>query len=390
MLKKAMNETQHSLSAQKHPVISEHESLSWMRLCRTDNVGPITFYQLISRFGSAKDALDALPELAKKGGRKKPLTPPSIARIEAEYEALQKMGGNIITAQDTQYPLALSSIDDAPPVLSYFGDIKLANKNCIGVVGSRNASISGRKFAQTLASDLGERDQIIVSGLARGIDTAAHHGALKSGTIAVVAGGIDVIYPKENTKLFHAIAENSGLVLAESALGQAPQARLFPKRNRIVSGLSAAVVVVEANMRSGSLITARLAGEQGRAIMAVPGHPMDPRAAGSNHLIREGATLIRDASDAMEEILNFGGNSLREPLYEGFQHHDFAHDKSGDIPENAPQIVLENLSFTPVTVDEIVRNCHLSVGSVQSLLLEMELAGRIIRLPGNRIQLSGD
>ncbi len=361
------------------------EKLDWLRLIRTENVGPITFYQLLDRFGSIENALEALPDLAARGGRKKALKAPSPQEIAKEYEALTKLGGNIVSAACPEYPLALGATADAPPILSYFGDIALANKSCIGVVGARNASLNGKKFAEKLAHELGEREQVVTSGLARGIDTAAHKGSLASGTIAVVAGGIDVIYPEENTDLFHAIRER-GLVLAESPLRTAPQARHFPKRNRIVSGLSQAVVVIEATLKSGSLITARMAGEQGRDVMAVPGHPMDPRAAGPNHLIREGATLIRSADDILEIIRTFSGTALREPMHRsaGFMSIP-SHD--GDMPDGAHETVLQNLSFTSITVDELIRSCHLTIPVLQTALLELELAGRIKREPGGRVAL---
>ena len=306
--------------------------------------------------------------------------------IEAEYEALKKVGGDIVTASCPEYPMALSAIDDAPPVLSYLGDITLANKSCIALVGARNASINGRKFAEKIARDLGARGQIIASGLARGIDTAAHKGALETGTIAVVAGGIDIVYPQENTELFHQIREK-GLILAESPWGQEPVARLFPRRNRIVSGLSAAVIVVEATLKSGSLITARMAGEQGRDVMAVPSHPLDPRGQGPNHLIREGATLIRNADDVIEIINNFSGNGLRDVLStpQNFSINPVSNDD--DVTEKTIEDIAEQLSFSAITVDELLRSCQLSISALQMILLELELAGRIERLPGNRVRL---
>lgn len=369
----------------KNEPLSEAEKLSWLRLSRTDNVGPITFYRLLERFGSASEALEALPELSKRGGRSKPLKAPDISAVEKEYAALKNLGGEIVTAMCKNYPLALSAIDDAPPVLSYFGDIKIANQSAVAIVGARNASINGRKMADKLARELGTQNQIIASGLARGIDTAAHKGALETGTIAVVAGGIDVIYPQENTELFHEIKER-GLIFAESPLGQEPVARLFPRRNRIVSGLSKGVVVVEANMRSGSLITARMAGEQGRDVYAVPGSPLDPRAQGPNHLIREGATLVRNADDIMEMIRNFSGNGLREPLKgsEPFIHKPYIVEES---PEDVQETILENLSFNAITVDELIRACHVEIPALQSALLELELAGRVKREAGGRISL---
>lgn len=365
--------------------ISDQETLDWLQLCRTKNVGPITFYKLIDAYGSAANALDALPELAKRGGRKKPLIAPPAKDVEREINALHKMGGQMITAADERYPLALSAIDDAPPVISVLGNPDLMNGSCIGIVGARNASINGRKLAQRIAAELGEREQIIASGLARGIDTAAHIGSLKTGTIAVVAGGIDIVYPQDNQGLYDDIRE-SGLIIAESPMGQEPLARLFPKRNRIVSGLSQAVIVIEATMRSGSLITARMAGEQGRDVMAVPGSPMDPRASGPNHLIREGATLVRSAEDILEAIHNFSGqalfdvNAVQNPLEAPFTLEN-------DISDAARDAVLSHLSFTPVSVDELIRTCHMSVSAMQTVLLEAELAGRITRLPANRVML---
>lgn len=371
--------------------LNEAERLNWLRLIRTDNIGPITFYQLIENFGSAGEALKALPELSKRGGRKKPLNAPPEKSIEQEYRALQKIGGSIITAMDESYPLALSATDDAPPVLSIRGDASLLNKSCIAIVGARNASINGKKFAFKIAADLGAKGQIITSGLARGIDTAAHEGALQTGTIAVVAGGINVVYPEENQKLYDAIAEK-GVIVAESAFGAKPFAAAFPRRNRIVSGISKGIIVVEATQRSGSLITARLAGEQGRDVFAVPGSPLDPRASGPNHLIREGATLIRSADDVLEILMNFSGNTLREPLYTNasFIPPPTLAANTDSLPEGLQEKVLSHLSFSSISVDELIRACHVTISALQTTLLELELAGRIKRLPGNRIMLVDD
>lgn len=367
--------------------VSDAERIAWLRLCRTENVGPITFYQLIDTFGSAENALNALPELAKRGGRKKPLIAASLSDAEREYATLKKHGGHVLTPLDAEYPLALSAIDDAPPVISTLGDIKFLNKPCIAIVGARNASLNGRKFAHKLAADLGGRGQIVVSGLARGIDTAAHQGAIHTGTIAVVAGGIDIVYPEENQKLYEDITAH-GLVVAESKWGQQPYAQSFPRRNRIVSGLSRGVIVVEATLRSGSLITARMAGEQGREVYAVPGSPMDPRAEGPNHLLREGATLIRGADDVLEGLLDFAGrpNMTRtkttEPAPKGFGEpvQTFA-------PEHLRDAILDQLSHVPILTDELIRALGCSAAEIQGTLLELELAGRIKRLPDARICL---
>ena len=370
---------------------SEQEKLDALRLYRTDNIGPITYYQLVERYGSAAEALSALPELSKRGGRKKPLNAPSEREIVQEYKKLKKLGGQILTIQDKDYPLALTATEDAPPVISVIGNTSLLNKSCIAIVGARNASINGRKFAQKLAAELGFRDQVVVSGLARGIDTAAHQGALENGTIAVVAVGIDVVYPEENQKLYEEICAK-GVVIAESKFGAKPFAASFPRRNRIVSGLSKGVIVVEATKKSGSLITARMAGEQGRDVYAVPGSPFDPRAAGPNHLIREGAILVTKADDVMEIMMNFSGNSLRETPYNvaNFTPTESTNSNqklSEKEIENIQNMVLSYLSFTPISVDELIRACNVTISQLQSSLLELELAGRVKRLPGNRISL---
>lgn len=363
--------------------LNDAERFAALRLFRTDNVGPILFKKLIGRYGNASKALEALPELSKRGGRAKPLTAPRESDIEREIKSLAKIKGRILTLFDADYPELLAQCDDAPPVISVIGNTELLQKNCIAMVGARNASLNGRKFAEKLARDLGQRGQVIVSGLARGIDTSAHIGSMSTGTIAVVAGGIDVIYPEENAALYNDIAER-GLIIAESPFGQKPFAASFPRRNRIVSGLSKGVIVVEATLKSGSLITARLAGEQSRDVYAVPGHPLDPRASGPNALIRDGATLIRGADDVLENMINFVPNTLFD-IAEKPEFSSFASDS--DIPEDAQDIILSHLSFTPVTVDELIRTCHLSISVIQTILLELELAGRIKRLPGNRVSL---
>ncbi len=367
--------------------ISEAERIAALRLFRTENVGPITFYQLVERFGSASEALLALPELSRRGGRKKPLKAPDEKHIMREYKALQKLGGRIITYADKEYPLALSAIDDAPPVISAIGNIELLNKSCLAIVGARNASINGKKFAYKLAAELGAREQIIVSGLARGIDTSAHKGSINTGTIAVLASGIDVVYPEENQELYEEIAEK-GLIIAESALGTKPYAQAFPKRNRIVSGISSGVIIIEATKRSGSLITARFAGEQGRNLFAVPGSPFDPRADGPNHLIREGATLIRNADDIMEILTNFSGNILCEPPVNKTNFiPPYSEKQNEQTTKEVQEQILSHLSFSPILVDELVRACNLNISLVQSSLLELEIAGRIKRLSGNKIIL---
>jgi DNA processing protein len=381
-------EAEEKSNSKNKSAFSISEKLEWLRLSRTDNVGPITFYKLIERYGTAAKALEALPELSKKGGRKKPLIAPDMSKITREYEALQKLGGDIICAGEAAYPLALAATDDAPPVLSYIGDITLARSPCFAMVGARNASLNGRKFATKLAKELGQSGQIIVSGLARGIDTSAHEGALATGTIAVVAGGIDIVYPRENTDLYEQIKQR-GLIFAESPLGMEPIARHFPKRNRIVSGLSTGVVVIEATFKSGSLITARMAGEQGRDVYAVPGYPLDPRAAGPNKLIQDGAVLVTSTQDIFNAINTYGGGkSLRDYAVQAVPDLSIIEDaKCEKGIDDVRAILMENLSQLPVGVDELSRTCHISIPSMQMALLEMEIAGRLGRLPGNRVVL---
>jgi len=378
-----INQTSNLFEHDKAPK-SDAEKLAWLRLIRTETVGPITFYNLLETFGTAQKALEALPTLAKRGGRLRGLTLADEGACLKEMDALQKRGGQFLFADEKSYPLALSALEDAPPILSVLGNPKLLNCAGVGIVGARNASLNGQKFAHKLAQELGHEQQIIISGLARGIDTAAHDGALATGTIAVVAGGVNIIYPPENKSLYEKIIFD-GCVVAESPFGMEPLARHFPKRNRIISGLSAGVVVVEATVQSGSLITARMAAEQGRDVYAVPGHPFDPRAAGPNKLIQDGAILVQSAQDVLKNLSGFHGSlaSFEEMPATPWQ----AAPIDGPEGEEARALILQNISMAPVTVDELVRNCHLTIPQAQMILLELELAGRLQRLPGNRIVL---
>lgn len=360
----------------------EKEKIAWLRLIRTENVGPIAFYQLLQNFGSAAKAIEALPALSRKGGRLKDLKISSTDSAIAEMECVAALGGKMIFAAESSYPLSLSAIEDAPPVLTILGNEKLLNLPCTGMIGARNASLNGRKFAEKIARDLGAGGQMVVSGLARGIDTSAHIGALATGTIAAIAGGIDNIYPPENKNLYDQI-KAEGCIVAESPFGMEPMARHFPKRNRIISGLSAGIVVVEATLKSGSLITARMAAEQGRDVYAVPGHPFDPRAAGPNKLIQDGAALVQSADDILNHLVRFSGT--RPALNEAPQTTWNGPPLSENETEDLREFILQNISTTPVTVDELVRNCHVTIPAIQGILLELELAGRVQRLPANRI-----
>lgn len=363
--------------------VSDQELLDWLQLTRCRNVGPITFYKLLEAYGSAGEVLKMLPDLARQGGTKAyQLYDRKFA--EKEQDRLRKMGGRFITAQDRLYPKLLREIDDAPPVLAVAGDLDLLSKDMVSIVGARNASINGKKFTQKIAETLGRQGYAVSSGLARGIDTAAHLGSLQSGTVAVLAGGIDVCYPQENQELYEAISRQ-GVLISESALGTQPKAQHFPRRNRIVSGMARALVVVEATMKSGSLMTARLAGDQGREVMAVPGFPADPRASGPNALIRDGAILVRNAEDITEHLQSFSNDLFGFQESDGGQGFDDFHHQSKpqQVRDQDRAQVIENLSSVPVPLDELLRTCDLKHGVLQTILLELELAGRVQRVPGN-------
>lgn len=361
------------------------ERLDWLRLTRAENVGPITFHRLVERFGTATAALAALPDLARRGGRAKPLRVPSRVEVERELAGLEKRGGRFLATCEPDYPEALAALDDAPPLLALLGHPTLLKRPAVAVVGARNASIAGRRMAERLARDLSDAGYLVVSGMARGIDTAAHVGALDGGTAAVVAGGVDIVYPPENEGLHRDLVER-GLLLAESPLGTEPQARHFPRRNRLISGLSLGVVVVEAALKSGSLITARLALEQGREVFAVPGSPVDPRAQGCNRLIKEGAGLVESADDVVDALRRIATRPFGEGRRDLFDLPPPAPADDREL-ERARALVLEALSPTPVLVDEVVRGCQLSAGVVLTVLLELELAGRVQRHPGGQISL---
>jgi len=361
------------------------ERLDWLRLIRSENVGPVTFYQLLARFGSAEAALAALPDVALRGGRRRPLSLFPRASAEREMQQLHTAGGRLVAWGEPDYPVALAALDDAPPLISIKGDASFLARNTVAIVGARNASANGRRFARDMAMQLGQQSIVVASGLARGIDAAAHEGALASGTIAVLAGGIDQVYPEENRGLHEQIAER-GVLVAEMPVGTEPQARHFPRRNRIISGCALGVLVVEAALRSGSLITARFALEQGRDVFAVPGSPLDPRCRGTNDLIRNGAILTETADDIMRELQPRLGVALSERKREAYTPSESIVPGDSELAQARARLV-ELLSPTPVPVDELVRQCHLSPSLVVTILLELELAGRIGRHPGNQVSL---
>ncbi len=360
------------------------ERMDWLRLIRSENIGPITFYQLLQRYGSATAALDALPELARRGGRNGPLRVPTRADALKELAAVERAGAKLIAWGEPNYPPALTAVEDAPPLLSARGNLALAERRAVAVVGARNASANGKRFARDIAMQLGRQDFAVVSGLARGIDAAAHEGSIETGTIAVLATGIDRVYPEENRALHEAIAER-GLLLAEQPLGTEPHARHFPRRNRIISGIALGVLVVEAAFKSGSLITARFALEQGREVFAVPGSPLDPRCRGTNDLIRRGAHLTESADDIVSEL---APGTLSPPRRAPILADESAGFDPGDADlDRARRVVQEQLSPTPVPVDDVVRATGMPASLVAAVLLELSLAGRLDRQAGNRVAL---
>lgn len=363
--------------------LSSNEKLARLRLIRTENVGPVTFKNLIMRYKSAEAAVEALPELAKQGGRKKPLKAYPKQKAEQELDELHKQEGFMLVQGDVDYPPALEATEDAPPVLFGFGQAHLLERPNFAIVGARNASAVGLKLATKFAAEIGDDGYVITSGMARGIDGAVHRGALEKGTVAILAGGIDVIYPRENGDIYEEI-KKSGLILSEMPLGVQPQARHFPRRNRIISGLARGVLVVEATHRSGSLITARLALEQGREVFAVPGSPLDPRAKGPNDLIRQGAVLVQQVEDILEVLFMMDGKRISEPDKQFFEGQTIEEPTARDI-DSARLDIKEKLSHTAIEIDDLIRMTGRGPGEVQTVLLELELAGEITRHPGNRV-----
>lgn len=353
--------------------LSDAERFACLRLARTERVGPVAFRQLMARYGTAGRALEALPNLARRAGGAS--LPPPEARIEAELADGDRIGARLIVVGDAAYPPSLSAVDPPPPVLWTLGDPALTLRSCIAVVGARIASAGGQRIARGLASQLGQAGHVIVSGLARGIDAAAHEGSLATGTVAVLGGGVDDVYPPDNADLYRRVADQ-GCLVSESPVGARAQARDFPRRNRIISGLSRGVIVVEAETRSGSLITARLAAEQGRDVFAVPGSPLDPRSKGPNELLRQGAILCEGLEDV--ERAFSGLRTLREPA-------PASTDELADVDAAFLERVAALLSPTPSPRDEIARALGAPVSLATAALLELSLAGRAELLPGGLV-----
>ncbi len=356
--------------------LNRSQRLAWLRLIRSENVGPATFRALVNEFGGAEAAIEALPVLSRRGGAQN-IRLYNEDEAEAELAAAEALGAQLVAMGEPGYPPALAAVDAPPPLLYVKGDLALAERPIVALVGARNGSAVGQKFTRSLATDLGLEGFVIASGLARGIDTAAHLAALERGTIAVLAGGIDNVYPPENEDLQRAIAER-GLLLTERAPGFSPRGKDFPRRNRLISGISLGVVVVEAAERSGSLITARFAGEQGREVFAVPGSPLDPRAAGTNNLLKQGAGLVTSASDIVEALAPMLGRPPA-PKTELASSDGHPPPPLPEIGESEREQIIGALGPSPVDIDEVIRATGLEARKVHIVLLELDLAGRLQR-----------
>lgn len=380
---KANPEPQTLFTAAPLPVatLNDAERLACLRLIRSENVGPVTFRELINHYGGAQQALEALPELAARGGNKRRIRITSKADGERELHRAAKAGAKPIFTIEPGYPPALASIEAPPPMLYVRGMSDLLTRPAVAIVGSRQASAAGHKLTRQFASGLGHTGYVVVSGLARGIDAIAHETALQTGTIAVVAGGVDIVYPPDNAALTEAIAER-GAIVSDMPPGFQPRAKDFPRRNRIISGIALGVIVVEAAKRSGTLVTARLAGEQGREVFAVPGHPLDPRAEGTNALLKRGATLVTDPDDIIEALAPLSGLSPDAAFAE--QHPAQAWQAPPPLPppllkDDDRSLVLEALGPAPVDVDALMRATGLDTRALNVILMELDLAGRIVR-----------
>lgn len=367
--------------------LTERQRIAWLRLIRSDNVGPATFRDLINHFGSAETALDMLPELSRRGGSTRAIRVASTEQAERELVAAHRFGARFLGIGEPDYPPALRQIDGAPPLLAVKGNIAIATTPSLGIVGSRNASISGAKFAAMIARDVGRAGYSIISGLARGIDTSAHRASLETGTIAALAGGLDQPYPPENIGLLEEITEGRGLAISEMPFGWEPRARDFPRRNRLIAGVSLGLAVVEAASRSGSLITARYAADFGRLVFAVPGSPLDPRCHGTNGLLKDGAIVTTEASDILDALAPLSRIDLFTPprAEEPDEHHAGPMDAPPNESDRAR--ITDALGPTPVEIDDIIRHTGLSASAVYLVLLELDLAGRLHRHAAGLVSL---
>lgn len=372
--------------------LSDRQRLNWLRLIRTDNIGPVTFRDLILFCGSASSAIEMLPDLNIRGGSARPIRVMSMDDAERELETIERAGARLVGMGEPDYPPQLKNCEAPPPLVTIKGNAAVFSKPPVAIVGSRNASVIGARFTERLANDLGEAGFAVISGLARGIDAAAHRASLKTGTVAVLAGGLDRPYPPENLPLYRAIPEEGGVLISEMPMGAEPRSRDFPRRNRIIAGLSLGLIVVEAAERSGSLISARMAGDMGRTVFAVPGSPLDPRARGTNLLLKQGATLVTEANDVIEMLRPLAGSSayqtdmpaqpdLLSPAMEDPESYQpIATEEQRDI-------VIDALGPVPTDIDTLVRHTGLDTGAIQLILLELDLAGRLHRYARNQVAL---
>ncbi len=372
--------------------LSDRQRLNWLRLIRTDNIGPVTFRDLILFCGSASSAIEMLPDLNIRGGSARPIRVMSMDDAERELETIDRAGARLVGMGEPDYPPQLKNCEAPPPLVTIKGNAAVFNKPPVAIVGSRNASVIGARFTERLANDLGEAGFAVISGLARGIDAAAHRASLKTGTVAVLAGGLDRPYPPENLPLYRAIPEEGGVLISEMPMGAEPRSRDFPRRNRIIAGLSLGLIVVEAAERSGSLISARMAGDMGRTVFAVPGSPLDPRARGTNLLLKQGATLVTEANDVIEMLRPLAGSSayptdmptqpdlLSPAMEEPKSYQPIATEEQRDI-------VIDALGPVPTDIDTLVRHTGLDTGAIQLILLELDLAGRLHRYARNQVAL---
>jgi DNA processing protein len=363
--------------------LTDEQRIDWLRLIRSENVGPRTFRTLVNHYGGTRAALEALPELARRGGAARTIRVYPRADAEREFAAARQLGASFVALGEPAYPRRLAAIDDAPPLIAVRGDPAALARPMVGIVGSRNASAAGLKIADELARKLGQAGFVIVSGLARGIDAAAHRASIATGTLAALAGGPDRIYPDEHMGLLEAMLAQ-GAAISEMPMGYEPRARDFPRRNRLISGLSLGVIIVEAAKRSGSLITARFALEQGREVFAVPGSPLDPRAEGTNSLLKQGATLVTEAADVLAALEPILGRPLDHPAAEP-EPEDVA--LGGEPDADARLRVTALLGPVPVGLDDLVRLSKASPAVVRMVLLELELAGRLERHGGGLVSL---
>jgi DNA processing protein len=376
------------ISMMTYPSLANEKLVDVVRLIRTNNVGPVTFFQLMRRFGSASKALAALPELSSRGGRKQTLMPYTEEQALKEIEAAQSFGAYMIMYGTPEYPKLLHHIPDAPPVITVSGSTQVwQEKESIAMVGARNASANGCQLAHKLARELGEHGLLVTSGLARGIDSFAHKGALATGTVGVIAGGIDNIYPPENAPLYQQIRE-SGAIISEQSFGSLPYSGSFPGRNRIIAGMSMGTLVVEASPKSGSLITARFALENNREVFAIPGSPLDPRSKGCNQLIKQGAILVESVEDIVHGIAHLRSRRMEESLTPAFHHEPSFSQQDDNELQEARRLIIQKLGITPVGIDVLIEQSQIPAQTVAIVLLELELAGRLRRAAGNKVALT--